>query len=48
LKVLISDPLDFESVDEVRFYCGRPVYLALASEQAIRESIDQVYGTSNS
>ncbi|MFI5456903.1 MAG: hypothetical protein ACHRXM_15770 [Isosphaerales bacterium] len=46
LKVLISDPLDFETIDTVRFYCGRQIDVALASHRAIQESIDRVYGTS--
>jgi type IV pilus assembly protein PilB len=43
LKFLISDPLDFETIDKVRFCCGRPVELALASQKAIQESINRVY-----
>jgi type IV pilus assembly protein PilB len=48
LKVLISDPLDFETIDTVRFYCSRQINVALASHRAIQESIDRVYGTSDS
>jgi type IV pilus assembly protein PilB len=48
LKVLISDPLDFETIDRVRFHCGRPVDVALASHRAIQDSIDRVYGPSHS
>jgi type IV pilus assembly protein PilB len=48
LKFLISDPLDFESIDQVRFYCGRSVDWALASLRAIQESMDRVYGTPSS
>ncbi len=48
LKVLFSDPLDFEAIDAVRFYCGRPIEMALATRQAIQESIDHVYDTSDS
>jgi type IV pilus assembly protein PilB len=48
LKVLMSDPLDFEAIDRVRFHCGRPVELAMASLRSIREAIDRVYGTSDS
>ncbi len=43
LKVLISDPMDFEAIDKVRFYWGGPIDVALASLRAIRESIDRVY-----
>jgi type IV pilus assembly protein PilB len=44
LKVLISDPLDFETMDRIRFCCGRPIDIALAPLRAIQESIDRVYG----
>jgi len=47
VKILISDPLDFEAIDQVRFYCGRQVDLALASHRAIQKSIDRVYETSD-
>jgi type IV pilus assembly protein PilB len=43
LKILISDPLDFEAIDQVRFAADRPVDLALASRRAIQESIDRIY-----
>ncbi len=46
LRLLMSDPLDFETIDRVRFHCGRKVHVALASHRAIEESIDRVYGTS--
>jgi type IV pilus assembly protein PilB len=44
LKVLLSDPLDFEAIDAVRFSCGRQIEVALATYRAIEESIDLVYG----
>jgi type IV pilus assembly protein PilB len=50
LNVLMSDPLDFETIDRVRFCCGRrgrSIEMALASHRAIQESIDRVYGTSD-
>ena len=47
LKLLMSDPLDFETIDRVRFHVGRPVVLALASDRAILESIERVYGKSS-
>lgn len=45
LNILISDPLDFEAIDQVRFATGRPVDVALASHRAIQEAIDRVYQT---
>jgi type IV pilus assembly protein PilB len=45
LRVLMSDPLDFETMEMVRFCCGRQIDVALASHRAIQESIDRVYGT---
>ena len=47
LKVLLSDPLDFEAIDQVRFCCGRPIDVALAAHRAIQESIDRVYEASD-
>jgi hypothetical protein len=43
LRVLFSDPLDFEAMDAVRFYCGRPIEMALTTHRAIQESIERVY-----
>ena len=48
LKVLFSDPFNFEAIDAVRFSCGRPIKMALAIDWAIQESIDRVYETSGS
>jgi hypothetical protein len=48
LKVLFSDPLNFEAIDAVRFSCGRQIEMALATERAIQESIDRVYETFDS
>jgi type IV pilus assembly protein PilB len=45
LKVLFSDPLDFEAIDRVRFSCGRQIDVALTTHRAIQESIERVYGT---
>jgi len=45
LKVLFSDPLDFETIDKVRFYCGCQIDVSLTTYRAIQESIERVYGT---
>ncbi len=47
LTVLFSDPLNFEAIDAVRFYSGRKIELALATDRAIQESIDRVYEASD-
>jgi hypothetical protein len=41
----VSDPLDFEAIDRVRFSCGRQIDVALTTHRAIQESIERVYGT---
>jgi hypothetical protein len=47
LKVLISDPLDFETIDVLRFRLGRPIEVALALQGAIREATDRLYETAD-
>ena len=44
LKVLVADPLDFETLDKLRFILNRQVDRALASREAISEAINRYYG----
>src|SRR4051812_2073757 len=44
LKIIISDPLDFLAVDEVRSVLDQDIELALAPREAIQETIDRMYG----
>jgi type IV pilus assembly protein PilB len=47
LNVLLSDPLDFETIDRARFLSGREIRVALASRGAIQEAIERVYRRSD-
>ncbi|MHC2070740.1 GspE/PulE family protein [Bremerella sp. T1] len=44
LKVIISDPLDLETIDKLRFILNRKVEIALAPRENILESINRYYG----
>ncbi|MBI1246339.1 type II/IV secretion system protein [bacterium] len=44
LKVIISDPLDLETIDKLRFILNRKVEIALAPRENITESINRYYG----
>jgi len=44
LKVIISDPMDFETLDKLRFILNRKVEIALAPRKAIVDAINRHYG----
>jgi type IV pilus assembly protein PilB len=44
LKVIVSDPLDYETFDKLRFILNRQVSIVLAPREAILESINRYYG----
>ncbi len=44
LKVIVSDPLDFETFDKLRFILNHQIEIALAPLEAITEAINQYYG----
>jgi len=44
LTVVISDPLDIEVIDKLRFILNRRIEIALAPLDSIKEGIDRVYG----
>jgi type IV pilus assembly protein PilB len=44
LKVLISDPLDYDTVDALRFHLNRDVRIALSTRKAIVQAIARYYG----
>src|SRR5436309_204401 len=48
IKVAMADPLDFESIDMLRFVLNCEVEVALAPKSAIIEAIDRYYGISSS
>jgi type IV pilus assembly protein PilB len=44
LKIIMSDPMDFETVDKLRFILNRDVEIALAPRESIQEAINKHYG----
>ncbi len=44
LKVIISNPLDLETIDKLRFILNRKVEIALAPRESITEAINRFYG----
>ncbi len=48
IKVIMHDPLDFETLDKLRFVLNREIGVALAPKEAIVEAINRYYGSSSS
>jgi type II secretion system protein E len=44
LKIIMSDPMDFETVDKLRFILNRDIEIALAARESIQEAINKHYG----
>jgi len=44
LKVIVSDPLDLDTLEKLRFILNRKVEIALAPREAILEAINRYYG----
>ncbi len=44
LKVIVSDPLDYDTLDKLRFVLAREVRIALAPRENIQEAIARYYG----
>jgi type IV pilus assembly protein PilB len=44
LVVIMSDPMDIETIDKLRFILNRRVDVALAPKENIVESINRYYG----
>ncbi|RCS54548.1 type II/IV secretion system protein [Bremerella cremea] len=44
LKVIISNPLDLETIDKLRFILNRKIEIALAPRENITEAINHYYG----
>ena len=44
LTVIISDPMDYETFDKLRFILNRQIEIALAPREAINEAINRHYG----
>src|ERR1700752_2814530 len=47
LTVGMSDPTNIRAMDEINFICGYQVEPVVASEYAIKESIDKYYGSTH-
>ena len=48
IKVIMHDPMDFETIDKLRFVLNREIEVALAPKEAIVEAINRYYGGSTS
>ena len=44
LKVIVSDPLDLETMDKLRFILARDIDIALSPRESIQEAINRYYG----
>ena len=44
LKVLVSDPFDYETFEKLQFILNRKVNIALATKESILEAINRNYG----
>lgn len=44
LKVVVSDPLDLDTLDKLRFILNRKIEIALAPRESIQEAINRHYG----
>ncbi len=45
IRVIMHDPLDFETIDKLRFVLNREIEVALAPKEAIVEAINKYYGS---
>jgi type IV pilus assembly protein PilB len=48
IKVIMFDPLGFETIEKLRFVLNREIEVALAPKEAIVEAINKYYGASGS
>ena len=46
IKVIMHDPMNFETIDKLRFVLNREIDIALAPKDAIVEAINRYYGSS--
>ncbi|GIW86628.1 MAG: type IV fimbrial assembly protein PilB [Isosphaeraceae bacterium] len=47
IKVIMHDPMDFETIDKLRFVLNREIEVALAPKEAIVEAINRYYGSTS-
>jgi type IV pilus assembly protein PilB len=45
IRVIMHDPLDFETIDKLRFVLNREIEVSLAPKEAIVEAINKYYGS---
>ncbi len=45
IKVIMHDPMDFDTIDKLRFVLNREIEVALAPKEAIVEAINRYYGS---
>jgi len=48
IKVIMHNPMDFETIDKLRFVLNREIEVALAPKEAIVEAINRYYGGTTS
>jgi type IV pilus assembly protein PilB len=48
IRVIMHDPLDFETIDKLRFVLNREIEVSLAPKEAIVEAINKYYGSASS
>lgn len=48
IKVIMHDPMDFETLDKLRFVLNREISIALAPRESIVEAINRYYGSATS
>jgi type IV pilus assembly protein PilB len=48
IRVIMHDPLDFETIDKLRFVLNREIEVSLAPKEAIVEAINKYYGGNSS
>jgi type IV pilus assembly protein PilB len=47
IKVIMHDPMDYETIEKLRFVLNREIEVALAPREAIVEAINRYYGSSS-
>ena len=48
IRVIMHDPLDFETIEKLRFVLNREIGVSLAPKEAIVEAINKYYGSATS
>src|SRR5271166_3815213 len=48
IRVIMHDPMDFETIDKLRFVLNREIEVSLAPKEAIVEAINKYYGSNTS